>query len=347
MRESFFNTQELPLVIEPDSDSSVNHLKEWLNKNQDVFNQKYYKHGAVLFRGFEADSPKLFEEVALTVAPDLKNDYLGTSPRDRVPGAEYVFSASELPGYYPIMQHCEMSYVKQPPVRLFFYCDVEPEYGGETPICNFRKVYNELDKNIRDEFDRKGALTVRNYSSVKNASKFNLWELKKWNEIFLTNDKAEVEKKCREHEIEYEWLGNGGLRLMHRTPSAIKHPVTGETTWFNHSQVFHPAAAAIEYQQIHAHQQRMKTLLWSGFLKVMVKMKNLTTKPIDQSMNVLFGDGTPIPDLYMKHIEDVIWRNIVIFPWKKNDILAIDNFSTSHGRLPYEGKRRILVCWSA
>jgi hypothetical protein len=37
----------------------------------------------------------------------------------------------------------------------------------------------------------------------------------------------------------------------------------------------------------------------------------------------------------------------VIFPWRKNDVLAIDNFSTSHGRLPYEGPREILVCWSA
>jgi hypothetical protein len=134
---------------------------------------------------------------------------------------------------------------------------------------------------------------------------------------------------------------------MHRTPAAVRHPVTGETTWFNHSQVFHPAAAPVEYERINARQQRLKTLFWKGFVKLMVRAKNLTAKPIEQSMNVLFGDGAPIPGSYMCHIEEVIWSNIVIFPWQKNDILAIDNFSTSHGRLPYEGKRRILVCWSA
>ena len=347
MREAFFNIHELPLVIEPDSDASVDHLKRWLNKDRDSFLKKFYKYGAVLFRGFDTNTPKLFEEVTLTVDPNLKNDYLGTSPRDRVPGTEYIFSASELPGYYPIMQHCEMSYVKQPPVKLFFYCGVEPDYGGETPICNFRKVYGELDKSIRDEFDSKGVITVRNYGSVNGGKKFNLWELKKWDEIFLTKDKTEVERKCRENEIEYEWLPNDNLRLLHRTPATVKHPITGETTWFNHAQVFHPASASYEYDQIHSRQLRFKTLLWSGFLKVMVRMKTMSTKPIDQSMNVLFGDGTAIPDSYLKHIEDVIWKNIVIFPWKKNDILAIDNFSTSHGRLPYEGKRRILVCWSA
>ena len=347
MRETFFNTQELPLIIEPDSDNSAAHLENWLKENKGSFLQKSYKHGAVLFRGFDAGVPKQFEEIALAIDANLKNDYLGTSPRDRVAGTEFVFSASELPGYYPIMQHCEMSYAKQPPVKIFFYCDVEPEYGGETPICNFRKVYRELDKNVRDEFDKKGVITVRNYTGLNGGSKFNLWELKRWDEIFLTKEKTEVEKQCREHEIEYEWLNNGNLRLLHRTPAAVKHPVTGETTWFNHSQVFHPAAAPIEYERIHSQQHRLKTLFWTGFLKVMVKMKKISTEPINQSMNVLFGDGKAIPDSYMRHIEDVIWNNIVIFPWKKNDILAIDNFSTSHGRLPYEGKRRILVCWSA
>jgi hypothetical protein len=78
----------------------------------------------------------------------------------------------------------------------------------------------------------------------------------------------------------------------------------------------------------------------------MVAFKNATTAPMDQSMNVLFGDGTPIPHSYVKHVQEVIWKNMVIFPWRKNDVLALDNFSTSHGRLPYEGPREILVCWS-
>ncbi len=346
MRETFFNTQELPLIIEPDSDNSVAHLNKWLQQQQESFQQKFYKHGAVLFRGFDASSPKAFEDVALTIDPQLNNDYLGTSPRDRVDGTTYIFSASELPGYYPIMQHCEMSYMTKPPVKLFFYCDIEPEYGGETPICNFRKVYAELDKNIREEFDRKGTLTVRNYSGLNGKSKFNLWELKSWDKIFLTTDKAEVEKQCRTYEMDFEWKENDSLRITHHTPSAKKHPLTNEPAWFNHLQVFHPAGGQIEYEHIHARQKRLKTFLWTTFLNVIVPLKKITTKPIDQSMNVLFGDGTPIPDAYVRHVEDVIWKNLVIFPWKKNDILAIDNFSASHGRLPYEGKRRIMVCWS-
>lgn len=348
MKQTYLNEQKLPLVIEPSpGEQSRESLTTWLKNNKTQFDKQFYDAGAVLFRGFDIDSPSDFEALALNVDSRLKDDYYGTSPRNIVKGTKYIYTASELPGFYPIMQHCEMSYVKHPPITLFFYCHIEPEYGGETPICNFRKVYQQLDFRIRNEFDTKGLITVRNYSGLNSQSKFNLFELKKWNEIFNTTEKTEVEKQCKEQEIDYEWLNNGNLRLTHKTPATIKHPVTGETVWFNHTQVFHPAAAPVEYNYIHKTQHRTKTLFWKLFTNVMVKMKGLTTTPIDQSMNVLFGDGTPIPDSYVQHIEDIIWKNLVIIPWKKKDVIAIDNFSTSHGRLPYEGQRQILVCWSA
>jgi len=348
MKESYLNDQHLPLVIEPNgSGKSKQELIAWMQQNKESFTKKFYDSGAVLFRGFDIDTPTDFEAVALETDPRLKDDYYGTSPRNIVKGTKYIYTASELPGHYPIMQHCEMSYVTHPPITLFFYCHIEPEYGGETPICNFRKVYRDMDPKIREEFDRKGVLTVRNYSGLNNGSMFNLFELKKWNEIFNTTDPKEVERQCKEQEIEYEWMDNGNLRLIHRTPAAIEHPLTKEKVWYNHLQVFHPKSAAVEYEYIHQHQHRAKTLFWKLFLNVMVKMKSITTQPIDQSMNVLFGDGTPIPDSYVQHIEELIWKNMVVFPWKKNDLIAIDNFSTSHGRLPYEGKRQILVCWSA
>lgn len=348
MKQYYSDSQQLPLIIEPNgSGKSKAELISWLGANKAKFNDDFFKHGAVLFRGFDLETPSDFENVALQVDQRLKNDYYGTSPRNIVKGTTYVYTASELPGYYPIAQHCEMSYVPQPPISLFFYCHVEPEYGGETPFCDFRKVYAQMNPKVRDEFDRKQVITVRNYSGLESSSKFNLFELKKWNEIFNTTDKNEVERQCKEQHIEFEWLEGGNLRLLHRTAASILHPVTHDKVWFNHLQVFHPAAAAFEYSHIHGHQKRAKTLFWKLFLSTMVKFKTLTTKPIDQSMNVLFGDGTEVPVSYVEHVEELIWKNLVIIPWRKNDVVAIDNFSTSHGRLPYEGKREILVCWSA
>lgn len=347
MNLSFINAHQLPLIIEPDStEKSKEALLLWIRNNEASFREQFHKYGAVLFRGFDIDTPKDFEDVALLVDPNLKKDYYGTSPRNPVPGTEFVYTASELPKHYPIMQHCEMSFMQHPPVSIFFYCNVAPDYGGESPLCNFRKVYQELNPKIKNELEQKGLLTVRNYSSLENNSRFNLFELKKWNDIFHTTEKAEVEKQCKEQSIDWEWLPNGNLRLIHKNNAFVQHPVTKEPVWFNHIQVFHPAAAAIEYKYIHAHQQRTKTWLLKTFLNTIVKWKNAGTKPIDQSLNVLFGDGTAIPDSYVEHLEEIIWKNLVIIPWQKNDVIAVDNLSTSHGRLPFEGNRSVLVSWS-
>jgi alpha-ketoglutarate-dependent taurine dioxygenase len=69
---------------------------------------------------------------------------------------KYIFNASELPGFYPIPQHCEMSFLRDPPQRLFFCCLVAPQsFGGETPLCDFRAVYRDLDPLVRSRFEQK------------------------------------------------------------------------------------------------------------------------------------------------------------------------------------------------
>lgn len=346
VKTQFVSKKNQPLVVIPDSNASLEGLLELIQSNSIELTQSLFKHGAVLFRGFDVASAHDFEKVAQAIDPDLKNDYLGTSPRDRVAGTNFVFTASELPNFYPIMQHCEMSFLPHPPKKLFFYCHTAPSYGGETPICDFRKVYDDLNPAIRSEFEQKGVMTVRNYAGPKKKSKFNLFELKSWEQMFLTTDKAEVSKKCKENGIAFEWLANDRLRLITQTPAILIHPITGKKAWFNHTQVFHLAASVYEYLHIRKYQRNWKSIFFTYFSKLLVYIKK-SKNPMDQSIHVLFGDGSEIPDSYVKHLEEVIWKNMAIYPWQKGDVIAIDNFSTSHGRLPYEGQRDIWVCWSA
>ena len=346
MNLSYFSEEEkLPLIISPSSgDNSKKGLIEWITAHKPTIEENLRTTGAVLLRGFNILTSQDFEDVAKSIDNDLKDDYLGTSPRDKKTG--FVFSASELPPHYPIMQHCEMSFLPSAPRRLFFYCHIEPEYGGETPICDFRKVYRDLDPKIRKEFEEKGVKHIRNYSASGDTSK-NSFQLKKWNEMFLTTDKARIEKKCAENEIICEWKKDDGLRLINKSEATKKHPETGEMVWFNHAQVFHIGAAAEEYHKIHKRQKRWQTFKTSIQLEILTLYKKLTKNPNDQSMHVTFGDDSQIPDYYIEHIQNVIWKNMVIQPWKKGDIICLDNFSTSHGRLPYYGQREIMVCWTS
>lgn len=70
---------------------------------------------------------------------------------------QYVFSASELPPYFPIPQHLEMSFLPSPPRKIFFCClDPPTSPGGETCLCDFKKVHDQMDPKIRKEFEDKG-----------------------------------------------------------------------------------------------------------------------------------------------------------------------------------------------
>jgi hypothetical protein len=50
-----------------------------------------------------------------------------------------------------------MSQLPAPPRKVFFCClDPPTSFGGETSLCDFRKVYKEMDPEVRSTFEEKG-----------------------------------------------------------------------------------------------------------------------------------------------------------------------------------------------
>lgn len=333
-------------VFGPDGDDGVAGLCAWLEGERGALAGLLREHGAVLLRGFGVRAPIDFERVAQALEPDLKNEYLGTSPRDAL--TTYVFSASELPPYYPIPQHCEMSFLREPPRRLFFSCMVAPQGGGgETPLCDFRRVAAELDPAVKERFVRGGIRIIRNYNGPAGGGRFDLWKLKRWDEMFQTTDRAAVQASCRENGFEATFYGHDRLRLIHCQPAVIRHPRSGDKVWFNHSQVFHLSAASGEYRRIAARQgPALKYHFLAAFAATLAAIKARTLAPEDQALHCTFGDGAEIPDSDMEEVRTAIWKNLVAFKWRQGDVLAIDNFAISHGRMPYHGPRRVAVCWA-
>ena len=150
--------ETLPLIVRPTAagNNSVEFLQSWIAGHTDWLDKKLLKHGAILFRGFRVKTGIEFQRTVQQYVPNLSNEYRGTSPRKLIEGTEFVFSASELPSCYPIPQHIEMSFLPAPPKKLFFCCLEAPtSAGGETCLCDFKKVYELLDPTIRNEFEQK------------------------------------------------------------------------------------------------------------------------------------------------------------------------------------------------
>lgn len=334
----------LPLVVAAAGNADPEALCDWLRERPDWVQDRLTAHGAVLFRGFAVSEARTFERMARAIDPELKNEYLGTSPRDVL--TAYTFSASELPPFYPIPQHCEMSFTASPPRRVFFCCLGPPQSGGgETPLVDFRKVWRDLPPDVRKRFEEGGIRIVRNYAGPGAAGRLNPFQLKGWADMFQTTDRARVEATCREQGFEATWTDGDGLRLVSSQPVTRDHPLTGETVWYNHVTSFHVSAASGEYDHIVRLRPTLRNRCFRQLARVLVALQR--RRPSDEmAMQCTYLDGSEIPDADLDAVRDTVWRHLVVEPWQHGDVVAIDNFAVAHGRLPYRGPRQVAVAWA-
>ena len=129
------------------------------------------------------------------------------------------------------------------PRQLYFGCLQESSSGGgETSLCDFRKVYNELDPELRQKFEDKGVLYNRTHPKVGARWTFDVGSMLSWRQMFGTSDKTEVESIAqKEGEAPVQWIGPNKDTFFQswKDDATQLHPVTKEKVWFNHAQVFH------------------------------------------------------------------------------------------------------------
>ena len=214
---------------------------------------------------------------------------------------------------------------------ILFFCNNPPSKGGETPIADMRAVYHDLDLGVRERLQTKGLRLIQNVPGKKG---FGL--AKTWQEMFGTDDRVEVEKACARLEIECTWKSNGNLRLINFRPAFLTHPTTGDQALFTSFYNFHDSWSS-EFE--------MHNLYWLAKMSgLSERYRRLTrTDELDYPHHCTYADGSPIPKEDILHVRNVLWRRAVVFPWQQGDLLIIDNYRVSHGRMPYNGRRSILV----
>ena len=61
------------------------------------------------------------------------------------------------------------------------------------------------------------------------------------------------------------------------------------------------------------------------------------------SINTLFGDDTPIGADIIEELRGLYADASTRWPWRREDVLIVDNMLTSHARAPFRGARNIVV----
>jgi len=59
--------------------------------------------------------------------------------------------------------------------------------------------------------------------------------------------------------------------------------------------------------------------------------------------NTYFGDGSRIDPAMITNIRDAYAAEKLVFPWKENDVMLLDNMTVAHAREAYVGERNVVV----
>jgi alpha-ketoglutarate-dependent taurine dioxygenase len=299
--------ERLPLVIRPLAEDV--DIARWVRDHREPIERHLLTHGALLFRGFGIDSPGEFERFAREICPVLFNEN-GEHPRESVSGNVYT------PVFYPAEQkllwHNENSFNHAWPSKIMFCCAQPAQEGGATPLVDSRRVYELLSPEIRSVFEDKQIMYMRNYEPGLGLG---------WQTVFQTDDRDEVERQSAESRVEIEWKPDGSLRTRCIRPAVVRHPASGEMSWFNQAQHWHVSCLDPETR---------------ASLQALFSDKELPR-------NCYYGDGSPISDKVMSAVLGVYASLEVSFPWQRGDILVVENVLTAHARQPFTGVRKILV----
>lgn len=324
-RVSFLNERKLPAVIVARPGEG---LEDLLQEARAQLEKLRLRYGAVLFRGFGLTTAEAFQRAAALSFDSGLRDYVGgVSPRGQVMAG--VYESTQMAAPIRIPQHNEMSYLPDPPRSLAFFCETEPQWGGETPLADSRTIYELIPESVRTVFEQAGI----SYNRYLYGPKWNLHHLTRnklvklhtsWMKAFSTDDPRAVEKAVADSGGTVAWDREEGAKIRHTLPAVRLHPDTGEMLWFNQACTF-------------VHTPRSAGLL--HWLLFRIAYPN----PFRRPFHATLGDGRAIPFALLNAVHDAIEAATVKFPWQQGDLLVVDNFLVTHGRMPYKGPRRILV----
>uniref|UniRef100_A0A1J3CRN1 Clavaminate synthase-like protein n=1 Tax=Noccaea caerulescens TaxID=107243 RepID=A0A1J3CRN1_NOCCA len=312
-QQKLYESKLFPAVISPSSAipipaQALPLFTQTIKTQKPYLDSLLHESGAVLFRGFPVNSADEFNDVVEAFGFDELPYVGGAAPRTSVVGR--VFTANESPPDQKIPFHHEMAQVPEFPSKLFFYCEIEPKSGGETPIVLSHVVYERM-KGKHPEFvqrlEEHGLVYVRVLGEDDDPSSPIG---RGWKSTFLTHDKNVAEERAAKLGMKLEWTEDGAKTIMGPIPAIKYDESRNRKVWFN-----------------------SMVAAYTGW----------EDKRNDPRKAVTFGDGEALPADIVHDCLRILEEECVAVPWQRGDVLLIDNWAVLHSRRPFEPPRRVLA----
>jgi hypothetical protein len=326
--ESYAGGEGLPVFITAVDDvlrTDLGSVVSWVRDTNEALDRLLSVAGAVVLRGFPITSTADFNGLVEHL-PSTEFGYSGgNTRRDRIEGR--VFEATALPATEKITLHQEMAYLPHYPSKLAFFCLQPSTTGGETIICDMRRVEKALDPTFVEQVRERGVLYLRNFRAPGTTTGYPILDAfhKTWQEAFFTTDQAVAQEACEDMGLDFEWLPDGSMATSFRTTGFATHSITGAEVWFNHIHAMSFVRDSISDE--HYDQQE----------------KFYSASSMIRPFQVRFGDGEPMSESDVRAIYPVLDELTVAFPWESGDVMLVDNILTCHGRNPFTGSRNVQV----
>jgi alpha-ketoglutarate-dependent taurine dioxygenase len=303
-------TDGRPAVVVVRNVSGRSATREWLTAHREAIRAGLHRFGSLVIRGLPVSDVVDFAAVRDELIDDHLRYRERSTPRSDL--GDGVYTSTDMPARHPIRLHNESSYVVQFPGILLFGCVVAPAEDGATTVGDSREVLARLDPGLVGRFRERGWALWRNYHPSLSLS---------WSTAFGTSDRAELESLLEEGRIAWRWRSDDVLQTGQRRAAVLRHPVTGEETWFNH----------VAFWNRHTMSPEMRDMLLESY--------GDEGLPYDTG----YGDGQQLTKEEADHLNEVYDQVERSEPYRVGDLLLVDNLLSCHGRQPYFGNRKILV----
>ncbi|KAJ4833353.1 hypothetical protein Tsubulata_002597 [Turnera subulata] len=314
-QQKHYDSLPFPSVLSPSVPSpSLSLFIDSIKTHKPFLESLLHKTGAVIFRGFPVATASEFNDVVEAFGYEEMPYIDGAAPRTQVVGR--VYTANESPPEKLVPFHHEMVLHPKYPSKLFFFCEVEPESGGETPLVLSHLVHDIMKEKYPDfvgGLAEHGLTYTRLLPAETDPSAPHG---RGWKSMFSTQDRKVAEERAAKNRARLEWLddesgSDSSVKMITGpVPSFIRDEPMNRTIWFN----------SLYFGSVYRDDQ------------------NKLLGPIT------FGDGKPLPPDIVGDFINIVDEECVTIPWRRGDVMLIDNLAVLHARMPCFTPRRVLAC---
>jgi len=299
--------------------------------------QKMQDHGAVILRGFDLMKEQDgFQEFYAAIGMKICQDPLqSVAARPTADGQKdspvYEAVNKESRKNFFIGMHNEFVGTRSPRAAAFV-CFKPAEEGGEFLIADGRRMFRDLDTDLVEELYnrdiRYSVMELPFFGWIDNMPEPIQGPLMGGVRGLVSaaiNAKVDFGVEMLWGQSDYDNTKMLQARSP-RQPPIVKHPVSGEPTWFCN---------------VHSHSSVLRKNRES--LYGAERFEDGASQ-INKS-DMFYGDDDTISDEQLKHMDDVTLKNVRYVKMTEGDVVLLDNYKCMHGRNVFEGTRKHAVAW--